>query len=158
METNERSRRFTEEQLFPVWAYVILAAVGVISAATVTAATRRLAPGMIQIAVFALATNLLYLRTQITQGEIVLTFGALFPLYRRRIALADIASAESVTYSPLAEYGGWGIRGWGRNVALNAQGDRGVRLTLRDGRRILIGSQQPERLKTALETGEGQGL
>ena len=51
-----------------------------------------------------------------------------------------------MTYSPLAEYGGWGIK-WGRSgLALNARGDRGVRLTLTDGRRVLVGSQRPEEL------------
>ena len=80
----------------------------------------------------------------------VVTFGALFPLYRRRIALADIASAEAVTYSPIADYGGWGIKGPSGNSALNARGNRGVRLTLRDGKRLLIGSQKPGVLVEAL--------
>jgi hypothetical protein len=98
-----------------------------------------------------LAFNLLCLRTVVTETEIAITFGALLPLYRRRIARADIVSSEAVTYSPLAEYGGWGIK-WGRDgVALNARGNRGVRLTLRDGRRVLIGSQRPEELAEALK-------
>ncbi len=75
---------------------------------------------------------------------------ALFPLYRRRIRLADITAAEAVTYSPLVEYGGWGIKGLPGNSAINARGNRGVRLTLRDGRRILIGSQRPDELAAAL--------
>ena len=58
-----------------------------------------------------------------------------------------------MTYSPLVEYGGWGIRGWGKNVALNARGNRGVRLMLMDGRRVLVGSQRAEELAAALGAG-----
>jgi hypothetical protein len=97
-----------------------------------------------------LAFNVLCLRTTVTEKELSVSFGALFPFYRRRIATADIVSSEAVTYSPLAEYGGWGIK-WGRGgAALNARGNRGVRLTLRDGRRVLVGSQRPEELAEAL--------
>lgn len=42
------------------------------------------------------------------------------------------------------------MRGWGENVALNARGDRGVRLMLTDGRRVLVGSQRAEELAAAL--------
>ena len=71
------------------------------------------------------------------------TFGALLPLYRKRFKLQEIAAAQAATYSPITEYGGWGIRGWGRNTALNARGNRGVRLTLQNGSHVLIGSQRP---------------
>jgi hypothetical protein len=37
-------------------------------------------------------------------------------------------------------------------VAYNVSGDRGVELTLRDGRRVMLGSQRPEELAQAIET------
>ena len=75
----------------------------------------------------------------------------LAPFRRRAIPLADIAEAKAVTYRPLADFGGWGVRWAGsRGVAYNASGDRGVQLVLRDGRRVLVGSQRPEELALAL--------
>jgi hypothetical protein len=51
------------------------------------------------------------------------------------------------------EYGGWGIKGWSfKSVAYNISGDRGVQLTLRDGRRIMLGSRRPDELAQAIET------
>ena len=98
----------------------------------------------------SLTLNLLCLRTTVSDRDLVVTFGALFPLYRRRVSLVDIISALPVTYSPITEYGGWGIRGIPSNSALNARGNRGVRLTLRSGKRLLIGSQNAEALAAAL--------
>lgn len=133
--------KFTETQTFPPFAY------GALGLSAVAVAGAGL---FLPVLPLGLAFNLLCLRTTVSETRLSVSFGALFPLYRRTIATADIASSEAVTYSPLAEYGGWGIK-WGRSgLALNARGDRGVRLTLRDGRRILVGSQRPEELAAAL--------
>lgn len=136
--------KFTEVQAFSAVAYGALG----LSAVAVVAAT---GAGLVwPVLPLGLTVNLLCQRTIVTDTELSVSFGALFPLYRRRIALADIASAEAVTYSPLAEYGGWGVK-WGRGgMALNARGNRGVRLTLRDGKRVLVGSQRPGELAEAL--------
>ncbi len=136
---------FTETQRFPVVAYGALGLSAV--AVAVAIAEAGLAWPVLPL---GLALNLLCLRTVTTERELVVTLGALFPLYRRRIPLAEITGAEAVTYSPLADYGGWGIR-WGRNgAAVNARGSRGVLLTLRGGKRLLIGSQRPDALAAAL--------
>jgi len=143
--------RFHEVQSFAAWVYAVLGLTAVVSLGSLAAAPRLPLWIWLYAAVsLALVFNLLCLRTTVADRELVVTLGALLPLYRRRVALREIASAEAVTYSPLAEYGGWGIRGWGKNVALNARGNRGVRLTLQDGRRLLVGSQRPEELADAL--------
>ncbi len=72
------------------------------------------------------------------------------PFYRRTIAWADIESAQARTYRPLAEYGGWGMRGTRKNRALNLSGNRGVQLVLKGGDRLLLGSQDPEPLCAAI--------
>lgn len=153
MPTPQQSR-FTETQAFATWVYGLLLLIAIPSLLSLVWASAK-APNVRWLLPadafgFALAFNLLCQRTTVTETELTVTFGALLPLYRRRIALREIASAEAVTYSPLAEYGGWGIRGWGKNTALNARGNCGVRLTLRDGRRVLIGSQRPDELAAAL--------
>ena len=143
--------KFTETQAFAVWGYAVLGVTIVLSLGSLAVAPR--IPIWLWLSVgtsVVLVTNLLCLRTTVDDREVVVSLGALFPLYRRRIQLADIAAARADTYAPLAEYGGWGVRGWGRNVALNARGDRGVRLMLMDGRRVLVGSQRAEELAAAL--------
>ncbi len=69
----------------------------------------------------------------------------------RRILFSEIKNYTVRTYRPLWEYGGWGIRynlrgGWAYNVS----GNRGVQFELINGRRILLGSQQPEALAQAI--------
>ncbi len=79
-----------------------------------------------------------------------------FPLHLRwRILPFDeIATAEAVAYHPVREFGGWGIRfGWRGGMAYNVWGDRGVRITRTNGKKILFGSQQPEELERALRSG-----
>jgi hypothetical protein len=73
-----------------------------------------------------------------------------FPFVKRDIALAEIARWEARTYSPLREYGGWGIRcGW-NGMAYNVSGNQGVQLEFTNGKRLLIGSQRPEELAAAI--------
>jgi hypothetical protein len=66
------------------------------------------------------------------------------------IPLEDATQIEAVTYSPLGDYGGWGIRYGFKGKAYNVQGNRGVRLTFKEGRSLLIGSQKAEELDAAL--------
>lgn len=77
-------------------------------------------------------------------------------LTTRRIPTADIDSFRALTYRPLRDYGGWGVRGLGRRVAYNVKGNQGVELTLRDGRIVLIGSQEPQALALALTAATNQ--
>jgi len=80
-----------------------------------------------------------------------------FPFTRRTIPLDEITTVEARRYRPVAESGGWGIKGWSRRkVAYNVRGDVGVDLTLRDGRRVLLGSQHAADLAAAIE-GAGAG-
>jgi hypothetical protein len=73
------------------------------------------------------------------------------PFIARTLRLDDVVAAESVTYRPLREYGGWGIKGWSRRkIAYNVRGDRGALLTLADGRTVLIGSQRSDELAAAI--------
>ena len=57
------------------------------------------------------------------------------------------------SYSPITEYGGWGIRlgFFGRGKAYNISGNMGLQLELDSGKRILIGTQKPVELEDALK-------
>jgi len=111
--------RFHEVQSFAAWVYAVLGLTAVVSLGSLAAAPRLPLWIWLYAAVsLALVFNLLCLRTTVADRELVVTLGALLPLYRRRVALREIASAEAVTYSPLAEYGGWGIRRLGQERRL----------------------------------------
>ncbi len=72
----------------------------------------------------------------------------------RRIAFADIAQVELVDYSPLRNFGGWGKkhRLWGKfkGTCYTMGGTRALAITLVNGKRIFIGTHQPEELLNAV--------
>lgn len=78
-----------------------------------------------------------------------------FPLYTRIVSLRDLRSYEVRQYRPILDYGGWGIRwasgkGW-KGWAYNVSGNRGVQLELSNGKGLLIGSQNPEKLAQTIK-------
>ncbi|MDD1771994.1 MAG: DUF6141 family protein [Methanomassiliicoccales archaeon] len=88
--------------------------------------------------------------TVIVTDRISIRFFPFMP--RPRIVRPEqIKRSQATRYDPLLDYGGWGIRGWSMDRAYNVKGDSAVRLWLSDGRTILIGSQRPEELNTAIE-------
>ena len=72
------------------------------------------------------------------------------PLTSKKISLESIQDVEARTYNPLREYGGWGIRSRSNRKAYNVSGNQGVELTLKDGRKVMIGSQKAEELALAI--------
>jgi hypothetical protein len=74
-----------------------------------------------------------------------------FPFLRARTyRYDDLAAFAARSYRPIAEYGGWGVRGLGRNRAFNVSGNEGVQLAFRDGKRLLLGSQRAAELENAI--------
>jgi hypothetical protein len=97
---------------------------------------------------------LLRLVLEVTSDGIVIRFR---PLHRRIIPLAEVREFQVRQYSAVKEYGGWGIKGWSQQkVAYNVSGNEGVELTLRDGRRVMLGSQRASELAQALESAKGR--
>lgn len=79
--------------------------------------------------------------------------------FKRSVAYADVASIESVKYSPIREFGGWGIRkGRGGKTAWTARGDQAVVLHLRDGAHLYVGSDNPHRLEERIRTIAGSRI
>ncbi|MGB3078582.1 MAG: hypothetical protein WBB31_05850 [Saprospiraceae bacterium] len=54
-------------------------------------------------------------------------------------------------YSPLLEYGGWGIRYGRSGWAYIAKGNQGIQMVLKNGKKILLGTQQGEEVTRLLE-------
>ena len=74
------------------------------------------------------------------------------PVIRKVVPFSEIVSLESVRYSPLREFGGWGIRGFGKKRAWTASGDQAVVLTLTSGTLLYVGSPHPLRLEERIRT------
>lgn len=82
---------------------------------------------------------------------------------RTRISFQDVQSMESVTYSPMREFGGWGLRGSGKKRAWTSRGNQAVVLHLKDGRQVYIGSDEPTKLEGRIRNamqlgGHGGGV
>lgn len=97
---------------------------------------------------FLLTTNL---QVWVTNEGINFKFP---PIIRKNrcINFSDIARFEVRTYKPIIDYGGWGIKHrfkWGR--AYNVSGNVGIQLYLKNGKKILFGTQRPLAFKDAIE-------
>lgn len=73
------------------------------------------------------------------------------PFSKKFFPWQEIASAEVRQYKPLLEYGGWGMRFGVKGTAYNIAGNQGLQLTFHNGRRFLIGTQDPDRLQRVLD-------
>lgn len=75
-----------------------------------------------------------------------------FIVKKKKLIQADIKDLHVRTYQPIREYGCWGyrIRPGGRK-ALNVSGNKGLQLTLANGKDLLIGTQRPEAINHAVK-------
>lgn len=145
--------RYVETQRFPIWADLLFWTGGIMVPLVIAVVMPSPRSGAWVMWTVVPAMLLLYLglfrmKTEVSDTTLTVTFGWI-PFYRRSIPLVDIATAQVVTYHPIKDYGGWGIRGF-PVAALNARGNRGVLLRLKSGRSLLIGSQAPELLLQSL--------
>jgi len=137
-----------------LWGVVVFTSVGLVSSLLEKAPADRswsdlLGPVIGVVAMGLVTAFISGIRVSVDSGELTVKYGV-WP-WLARIALGPVTSCRAVTYRPLAQFGGWGIRrGAGGIRAYTARGNRGVLLTLNEGRRVLIGSDAPEALVEAL--------
>ena len=86
--------------------------------------------------------------TELRPGQLSVAMKGLWQ--KKRVAVADIRSAKPVEYDPVVEYRGWGIRSGPRGKAYIASGNHAVQLELRDGNKLLVGSQTPTELASRI--------
>jgi len=89
-------------------------------------------------------------RTQVTRDFIIVKIGVL-GIKLLQLKTSDIAAVEVHSFSPLRDFGGYGIRFNREMQAYYLQGDRGVKITARDGKKYLIGSDHPEHLAAVID-------
>jgi len=107
------------------------------------------------LAILLLITLFLFasLTVEVNYGSVVCSFGP--GLIRKEIKLSDISAAQPVINSWLA---GWGIR-WipGRYMLWNVAGLQAVELTLTNGKKFRIGTDEPDALVSAIQINKTTG-
>lgn len=93
---------------------------------------------------------------EVTDEAILLRLGR--PgLIKKRIPFDDITSMEPVTYRPIREFGGWGVRfGGGGKSAWATRGNRALVIGLKDGKKVYVGSDKPEHLQSRISAVVGR--
>jgi len=99
----------------------------------------------------------LTLHTRVDKNGIEFRF---FPVHRKsRVIKWESTNKVYVRkYKPIAEYGGWGFRRGRGGFAYNTSGNMGLQIELKDGKKILIGTQKAEELQKVLEKLGKPGL
>lgn len=107
--------------------------------------------GFLFMLILSLLFFIMKLETRISDNGIAVRFYPL-QLKFRNYRWEDLEEAYLREYSPIAEYGGWGIRYSfvGKGKALNVSGRMGLQLVFKDGRRLLIGTSKPEDIMQVL--------
>ena len=89
------------------------------------------------------------LETQIKENGIYVRF---FPIHIsfQFYTWESISKLEVREYKPISDYGGWGIRGFRKNRALNVSGNIGLQLEFKDGKKLLIGTTKSDELSDVI--------
>ncbi|MBN2109528.1 MAG: hypothetical protein JW705_00360 [Methanosarcinaceae archaeon] len=96
----------------------------------------------------------LKMMTEVRNGGLYIRFYP-FHLSFKEFPFESIESCEVHKYSPLRDYGGWGIRFGPKGQAYNVSGNRGVLLGFKNGKKLMVGSQKPDELAGAILHGMG---
>lgn len=101
--------------------------------------------GLIAFVIFMLLFLLLFLlfklTTEINTKEIKIQF---FPLVNKVVEWKDVKSAQVLNYGFV---GGWGIRLFTKyGTVYNIKGNKGLALELKNGKKLLVGTQKMEEL------------
>jgi hypothetical protein len=104
--------------------------------------------GLMLVMLLASALVFTRLNVRVGTGEVSWRFG--LGLLEHRIPISDIVSATVVTNPIIA---GFGVRRLPDGWLYNVSGTKAVELMIRDGRRVRIGSDEPEALAQAIAAG-----
>jgi hypothetical protein len=84
-------------------------------------------------------------------GEKVLVKLGIFGIRLLRLNTSDIAAVELHTFSPLHDFGGYGIRFNSEMKAYFMRGNRGVKITTTQAKKYLLGSDKPDHLAVVIQ-------
>jgi len=150
-------RIFKENQRFRQWWLIILLITIIIASAIPLFSEisinkvrlKSLIAPIISLVIFILIF-ILNLETRINSKGISAGFEPL-PFFRRNYNWDEIQECYVRTYAPVSEYGGWGIRGFGRAKAYNVSGNKGIQIITKNNERFLIGTEKPDLARRAIK-------
>jgi len=110
---------------------------------------------LIVVATFTFALIILFysikLKTKIDAYGIEIIF---FPFINKKIKWNEIKDAKVIDYGFV---GGWGIRLWTKyGTIYNIKGKKGLAIELRNGKKILVGTQKEAELRITMEKHTGR--
>lgn len=93
------------------------------------------------------------LYTRIDESGIQTVFKP-FGFTKKSFSWRAIETVETITYSPLKDFGGWGYRlsFSGKGTAYNVKGNQGISIQLKNGKKFLIGTQKSEQALEVIES------
>lgn len=93
------------------------------------------------------------LRTTIDEYGITIRF---FPFVRKKSWQWEFINEVYVTEYSILDYGGWGYRVSKKGKAYNTKGKYGIQLILKNGARIMVGTQNPETVRQVIDKLKNQ--
>ncbi len=159
-------RIFKEEQRFTqTWLFVLLAITAGIPILVMLNEyinhpdTFNTSEGIVTILIILATLGLIFifkLTTRIDENGIHYKF---FPIHWKfkTITWTNINKAYVKNYDAISDYGGWGYKGgvfWkkSKGSAINVSGDIGIQLELKNGKKLLIGTQKKLEASEVLKT------
>ncbi len=141
-------QRFRGSMLWVLGAVILGSAVLVLVMTATLGPVAVLFPLVILAGVFALIF-FAHLETEVRGDAVYVHFHGLWPT--RRIRLDDIATFEPRRYT-MWDSGGWGVHLGLAGMTYNVSGNKGVHFRLKNGSGVLVGTQRPQALATAIAT------
>lgn len=158
MKVFKEEQRFRQVWLMVLLGFSLLVPVGLIIREYIkdntSMTTNEFLGSLIGIIASVLLIFIFKLSTRIDEKGIHYQF---FPFHfsMKTLLWSEITKAEVRTYDPIGEYGGWGLRysfNKKKGNAVNVSGDIGIQLTLKNGKKLLIGTQKKEAVSRVLKT------
>lgn len=140
---------FSETQRFEqfwLWLLLGIALFAVFSAAIQDGFKPNTLPPLIGVVLIVVLMRISQLQVELLPDVIAVRF---FPyhLKQRTFRLSEISSAEAVTYRPIREFGGWGLRrNWHGEKIYNTFGNRAVKIHFKNRKPLWLGSQHADEL------------
>jgi len=139
-----------------VWVFITIAVLGGIFALTMPVPQEDQLPLIPKLFIISLLIIVViifmfgYLKTVIIDREgINIEMRILFK-FGKIIRWDEIESVKVDKYRPILQFGGWGYRIGYKAVAYNCRGNDGLIISLKNGRKIVVGTQKPDELKKFL--------
>lgn len=155
---------FHEKQRFPKWLLLLFFLPAIVSAVVVwryveTGEEPASLVGLGVAFLVGLFMSFITLESSLTTKDVSVRF---FPfVYKTKVfSFKEIDSVDVITYKPILEYGGWGLRRGKTGLAYNVSGKQGVLITFKEAKKLfwgshktlLIGTQKPDAWREALKS------